>query len=160
MTDNSDDLAGLLNELSSVQTELLSLLDRKRERLAGGRPEDIQEFHEEEQLLATRLGKCQEHRQVMLEQAKAQGLPSDSLKSLVQAMPAGERSPLAAQVKDASSRMRLLQHQSLANWVMAQRSLLHLAQLLEIIATGGRMKPTYGNASSALTRGSLMNGEA
>ncbi|MCU0373434.1 MAG: hypothetical protein MUE56_09370, partial [Ignavibacteria bacterium] len=30
--------------------------------------------------------------------------------------------------------MRLLQHQSLTNWVLAQRSMLHLSQLLEIIA--------------------------
>ena len=48
---------------------------------------------------------------------------------------------------EAAERSRLLQHQSLTNWVLVQRSLLHLSQLIEIIATGGRPKPTYGNGS-------------
>jgi hypothetical protein len=56
--------------------------------------------------------------------------------------------------------MRLLQHQSLANWVLAQRSLLHVSQLIEIIATGGRMQPTYGDKESVHARGSLVNQQA
>ena len=56
--------------------------------------------------------------------------------------------------------MRILQHHSLANWVLAQRSLLHVSQLLEIIATGGRMQPTYGDSESVHARGSLVNHEA
>ena len=45
--------------------------------------------------------------------------------------------------------MRLLQHHSLTNWVLVQRTLIHLSQVLEIIATGGRLKPTYGKDDSA-----------
>ena len=63
-------------------------------------------------------------------------------------------------MKEATARMRLLQHQSLANWVLAQRSLLHVSQLIEIIATGGRMQPTYGDKESVHARGSLVNQEA
>jgi hypothetical protein len=47
--------------------------------------------------------------------------------------------------------MRVLQHHSLANWVLAQRRLLHVAQSLEIIATGGRMRPTYGDTELYIT---------
>ena len=54
--------------------------------------------------------------------------------------------------------MRLLQHQSLTNWVLAQKALLHVAQMLEIIATGGRLKPTYGKDAWPRTpRGRLVD---
>jgi hypothetical protein len=52
-------------------------------------------------------------------------------------------SHLPAAIDEARSRTRLLQHQSLTNWVIIQRTLLHLSQVIEIIATGGRMQPTY-----------------
>jgi hypothetical protein len=56
--------------------------------------------------------------------------------------------------------MRLLQHQSLTNWVVAQRTVLHLSQMIEIIATGGKLKPTYGKSDAALARGALVDREA
>ena len=56
--------------------------------------------------------------------------------------------------------MRLLQNQSITNWVLAQRSLLHVSQLLEIIATGGRLQPTYGEGETVHSVGSLVNQEA
>jgi hypothetical protein len=63
-------------------------------------------------------------------------------------------------VKEASAKMQLLQHHSLAGWVLAQRSLLHVSQLLEILATGGRMQPTYGSRESIHACGSMLNQEA
>ena len=67
---------------------------------------------------------------------------------------------LAQEIDDSSTRMRLLQHQSLTNWVLAQRSILHLSQLLEIIATGGRLQPTYGRDESSASSGALVDREA
>jgi hypothetical protein len=72
----------------------------------------------------------------------------------------GKSGKLGQEVKEAAARMRLLQHHSLANWVLAQRSLLHVSQLLEIIATGGRLQPTYGDTQSVHARGGLVNQEA
>jgi len=51
----------------------------------------------------------------------------------------------------------LLQHHSLVNWVVIQRTLLHLSQMLEIIATGGRLQPTYGKGESSTASGTLMD---
>ena len=65
-----------------------------------------------------------------------------------------------AQVNEAAAQMRLLQHQSLTNWVLAQRSILHLSQLLEIIATGGQLQPTYGRGDSPTPSGALVDKEA
>jgi hypothetical protein len=53
--------------------------------------------------------------------------------------------------------MRLLHHQSLANWVLAQRTLLHIAQMLEIVATGGRLQPTYDPANVSSPGGALVD---
>jgi hypothetical protein len=51
---------------------------------------------------------------------------------------------MAREARENAARMRVLQHHSLVNWVLAQRALLHVSQLLEIIATGGRTQPNYG----------------
>jgi hypothetical protein len=68
-----------------------------------------------------------------------------------------QRQTVTPQLKHTAARARLLQHQSLANWVLAQRTVLHLSQMLEIIATGGRLQPTYGKENSAATGGSLVD---
>ena len=57
-------------------------------------------------------------------------------------------------------RMRLLQTGLLTNWLLAQRTLLHISQLLEIIATGGRIQPTYVVSESVQSRGALLDQEA
>jgi hypothetical protein len=70
------------------------------------------------------------------------------------------RTPLERQVTAAGSRARLLHTQNLTNWIVIQRTLIHLSQLLEIIATGGRAAPTYGGGEPSLVHGSLLNQEA
>jgi hypothetical protein len=44
--------------------------------------------------------------------------------------------------------------------VLAQRTLIHLSQMLEIIATGGQMQPTYGKKESVGASGALVDQEA
>jgi hypothetical protein len=92
--------------------------------------------------------------------AKCAGRPGETLAKLATRTSGGKTSKLGGRVKETAARMRILQHQSLANWVLAQRSLLHVSQLLEIIATGGRLQPTYGDKESVHARGSLVNQEA
>ncbi|HEX5103307.1 MAG TPA: flagellar export chaperone FlgN, partial [Pirellulaceae bacterium] len=113
-----------------------------------------------EEELVERLEKCQQRRKELLAAAAASGRPSGSIGKLAESFTQPQRGKLGRQVKEASARLRLLQHQSLTNWVLAQRSLLHAAQLLEIIATGGRIQPTYGEQGSVPARSSLVNHEA
>ena len=153
-------IAELLGELSQVQTELLDLLQEKQRRMASKDIGNLAELLPREQELAVRMQACHDRRATLLAQAGRDGLPDDSIASLTGAVEAGQRGPLATQVKESAARMRLLQHHSLLNWVLAQRALLHVAQLLEIIATGGRMQPTYGSGANSLSRGNLLNSEA
>jgi hypothetical protein len=86
-------------------------------------------------------------------------MPNDSMAVLAANLGGDANGKLGKQVKQVASNMRLLQHQSLTNWVLAQRALLHVSQLLEIIATGGRMQPTYGDKDALHSRGSLVDHE-
>lgn len=150
----------LLTEISNVQSELLQVLHEKRERLAAVDLPGLAALQPREQALVERLDACQQRRRELLSQAAAAGRPADSLGKLAESAERSVRGKLGARVKESSARMQLLQHQSLANWVLAQRCLLHVSQLLEIIATGGRMQPTYGDKEPVHARGALVNHEA
>jgi len=138
---------------------LLDVLARKRECMATGNLLAMQDMQPEEEALASRLQEFQNRRAELLAAASDQGLRANDLGELATVMRQGRGGELRKQVKDATSRMRLLQHQSLTNWVIAQKSLLHLSQMLEIIATGGRLKPTYGKDHSGHAGGVLVDRE-
>ena len=159
-TDWEAEISGLLDELSSVQADLLDVLAKKRDALATANVETLASLQPVEQELGSRLEHCQARRAELLAAARQEGLPGESVRKLAMRVGGGKRGKLGRQVKDSAARMRLLQHHSLANWVLAQRSLLHVSQLLEIIATGGRLQPTYGDKESVHARGGLVNQEA
>jgi flagellar biosynthesis/type III secretory pathway chaperone len=151
------ELASLLAELSAIQTDLLGVLTDKRQRLLTSDTAAMESLREKEAELIGRLQACQERRQALLAQAAAEGLPANDLTSLADALPATERTALSPRIREAAARMRLLQHHSLTNWVLVQRTLIHLSQVLEIIATGGRLKPTYGKGDSVDSGGVLVD---
>ena len=150
-------LAQLLTDLGSTQTELLELLERKRAALVEIDEEALAALAEPEQRLVERLQSCHDQRARLLELAAGEGMPSDSLRSLHAVLDSPEADELRPRFSDAVLRSRLLQHHSLTNWVLTQRTLIHLSHILEIIATGGEMKPTYDKSESSTTSGSLMD---
>jgi flagellar biosynthesis/type III secretory pathway chaperone len=151
------EIGALLTELADVQSALLAVLSEKRQMLAGGDHEALTAMAGREQQLLDRLQTCHERRQQLLARAGAEGLPDDSILSLTGQLPAERRGRVQAVVREAADRSRLLQHQSLTNWVLVQRSLLHLSQMIEIIATGGRTRPTYGKGSDRAPSGALVD---
>jgi hypothetical protein len=153
------EVASLLSDLLSGQGELMAVLNRKRNMLAASDHEGLATIAGEEQRLLGVLQDCFARRQALLARAGAAGLPAGSIQALTQALPAAQRGPLARQVATANSRTRLLHTQNLTNWIVIQRTLIHLSQLLEIIATGGRPQTTYGK-SPARAHGALLNQEA
>jgi len=152
-----EELSALLSDLSAVQAELLDLLSRKRQLLVTADLEGLADLQPDEEQLAGRLQACHDQRAALLQRAAERGLPATSVRELTAALPRDQRHELTPRVKQTAARARLLQHQSLANWVLAQRTVLHLSQMLEIIATGGRLQPTYGKENSAAAGGSLVD---
>ncbi|MGC3967096.1 MAG: flagellar export chaperone FlgN [Pirellulales bacterium] len=151
------EIAGYLNELSTTQDELLDVLRRKLRMLSTADRDGLQSLGELEQAISERLQACYQKRCEMLERAEQEGLPAANLQVLSAALPGKQRKQLEARVAEAAGKTRLLQHHSLTNWVVTQRSLLHLSQLLEIIATGGKVCPTYGREESTSTGGALLD---
>ncbi|HEY2759516.1 MAG TPA: flagellar export chaperone FlgN [Pirellulales bacterium] len=158
--DFDSQLARLLTELSEAQQELLAVISEKRMKLMTADLAGLAEMAPREEALINRLQSCQQQRSAMLAEADAQGRPHRSLAELATSLPAPQRQHWEPQIRDASHRCRLLQHQSLTNWLLVQRTVLHLSQILEIIATGGRIRPTYGKGATADTSGNLVDQEA
>jgi hypothetical protein len=153
-------LAALLTDLSDVQRELLVLIGEKRALLVAADFAGLARLQPREQHLIDQLQICQQRRTLLLADAESQGYPHRSLAELTFGLPAPQRQHWSPQVRDARARARLLRHQSLTNWVFVQRTLIHLSQMLEIIATGGRLHPTYGKGDTADTSGNLVDQEA
>jgi hypothetical protein len=158
MTDGWEtEIGEFLAELSDVQSALLATLHEKRQMLATSDHAALASMAGREQALLERLQACHDRRQELLSRAGEDGQPADSIKSLSERLPVERRGPLQASIRDAADRSRLLQHQSLTNWVLVQRTLLHLSQMIEIIATGGRSRPTYGRGSDSAPSGALVD---
>src|SRR5438094_233934 len=93
------DLAGLLQELSSSQAELLDVLVEKRLCMAATDTHGMSQLEIREQQLCDRLQACHERRSELLQRASRQGLPSENIEQLAAAMPKGQRENLGKQVK-------------------------------------------------------------
>ena len=156
--DWENELASLLAELSTTQGELLKFLVEKRNCLASGDTVGLAALQAREQALGARLEQCHQRRSDLLATAATVGMPVDNLRSLTSvALPKDQRQQLDAGMRQAAAQARLLQHHSLTNWVLTQRTLLYLAQLLEIIGTGGRENPTYDNSQLRRPGGALVD---
>ncbi|HEX6963674.1 MAG TPA: flagellar export chaperone FlgN [Lacipirellula sp.] len=151
------ELAALLERLSAAQRELLSLLATKRTMIIQRDHQGLLTLAAREGELAAELQACHERRQELLARANSHGLPGGSLSELSAALPESAAAALRKPVDEARDRSRLIRHECLTQWVAVQRTVLHLSQLLEIIATGGRPQPTYGNGRLAERGGSLMD---
>ena len=151
------ELATLLTDLLAVQDELLETLTRKGQLLVDADTDGLNAIALQEERLIGSLQECLNRRKELLQRATREGLPSASIRALSRALPQAQRGRLDEQVRLSGSRARILKHHSFTNWVMAQRTLIHLSQLLEIIATGGRLQPTYGEGQPVGTSGSLVD---
>jgi flagellar biosynthesis/type III secretory pathway chaperone len=156
--DWEQELGELLALLSSTQGELLALLGEKRELLVQGNLPGLAAIAPREEAIVAQLQICQMRREELLGRAANEGLPNDSLHSLTKALPQQASPEIRASLNEAEQRTRLLRHHSLTNWVLVQRTLLHLSQMLEIIATGGQPQPTYGKG--AVSRGGSLVDQA
>ncbi len=151
------EIAELLSMLSATQGEMLELLGEKRQALVDGDSQRLTAIGPREESLVARLSECQQRRASLLESAAEHGLPAGSIEALSAAVTGDESHERQNEIRDAKQQARLLQHHSLTSWVLVQRTVLHLSQLLEIIATGGQMQPTYGKGGTSSASGSLVD---
>ena len=151
------ELSELLGRLSVAQQQLLSLITKKGELLSKRDHQGLAELMPQEESLCAELQACYQRRQELLAEAEAVGLPADSIQSLAESLPAENAKPFEKPLQDSVERSRLLRHHSIAQWVVVQRTLLHLSHMLEIIATGGQSEPTYGSRGATGSSGALID---
>ena len=151
------EVAQLLNRLGATQEQLLKLLGKKHDLLKQRNHQGLTDLACEEENLCVELQACHQQRQQLLERAAKAGLPADSIQSLAKALPQENSEVLRQPLDESIKRSHLLRHQSFAQWVVVQRTLLHLSQMLEIIATGGQLQPTYGKGGVSENSGALMD---
>ena len=151
------ELAALLERLSSTQNSLLDLLAQKHDLIMQRDHQGLAALSPQEAQLGADLKACHDRRQELLTLAANAGLPADSIQSLSKTLPEESAQKLQQPLDESRKRTKLLQHKSIAQWVVVQRTVLHLSQMLEIIATGGKLQPTYGKEGPAENSGSLMD---
>ncbi len=152
-----NDLAALLSDLLAGQDELFAILTKKRQLLGAADLEGLSAIGPQEQRWIGALQECLRRREQLLARAAQEGLPAKNIKAVAERLPTADGRALCQRVDLARRRSRLLQQESLVNGVVVQRTLLHLSQLLEIIATGGRLQPTYGERRLAVAGGTMLD---
>ncbi|MDA7951954.1 MAG: flagellar protein FlgN [Pirellulaceae bacterium] len=160
------EVVSLIQLLWKVQDDLLKVLKQKREYIKTGDFEKCKTVETLEQSVLKRLQDCYTRRESLLALATEEGFSVENLSQLAKVVSKNSAPHLRNQLSEASMRMRFLQNECLTNWVLAQRSLLHVSQLLEIISSGGKEKSTYKQGKNVqadtayATRGNLLDGAA
>ncbi|MGL6225438.1 MAG: flagellar export chaperone FlgN [Thermoguttaceae bacterium] len=162
MTHWETEISAFLSELSLLQEETLYLLKQKGDLLAQSKTEEIEAMKEHESQVLAKMTLLLQQREKMLQIAKAENLPHDSIESLAQRidLESPENNRLGEKCRQSVHQARLLQHQSLTNWVLTQRSLIHVAQVLEMISSRGKPRGTYNrrqNKESHSIGGTLLD---
>jgi len=136
------DILQFLRQLSAVQERTLSVLSRKQELLVKPDRDGLTEIAVEEQEVLAQLRQCLVRREEILAVARQSGGAAESIQVLCQRI-LPPRSESLRLVEEAARRSRLIQSQCATNWVMTQKSIIHLSHLLEIVETRGQGKSTY-----------------
>lgn len=152
------EIIAFFTELERVQEATMELLQRKQQVLAHSDIAAIKAITEEERGAVEQMEGCLERRTELLTRAEEAGFKAESIERLCEMLPDNEA--LRAQVKRSQQRTRLIRFQSLTNWVLTQRSLIHLNQLIELIEMKGGSAPTYtreNKRETGSTGGSLVD---
>ncbi len=154
-----DAMARLLDELTEIQAGLLDVLRRKRAAMTVGDLDAQRNLQQDEEGIYRALEGVQTRRGELLVRIRQVGVEAESLTEAADRLPLRSHDEVHRKLGEATKLGRTVRLEQLTNWVAAQRSLLHVSQMLEIIATGGRIRPTYGKSEFAY-RGSLVDHEA
>ncbi|QDT99434.1 hypothetical protein [Gimesia aquarii] len=139
---------GILNDLEPIQKQLLNLYQEKSKALKQVDVTRIEQFGVVEEQLTRDLQFVLLRRQELLQAAEKQGLPSDSMQSLLSGLGLDESNPIFQRVSEAQERSQALRHESWVQWIVSQRSYHHYSQILELIAHAGKKVPTYSRGQN------------
>jgi len=136
-------IADFLNETLQAQKDCEALLERKQKLFSTNDLAAIGDLAKEEQAAADRLKQCLVEREKLLQYAAAEGFSIRSIEELARIVVPNTDDEFFALLRSVQYESQLLRRRNMANWIVTQRGMLHASQMLEIIATRGRMNTTY-----------------
>ena len=157
------DLTCFVRELDSMQKEVLDVLERNQKLLTKVDAKGIEKISQEELQITEKLQTCLVKREKLLQYAKAEQLPSENLESLAKHVIPDRKSEFYKLFEQVKHQTRHIHLYGMTNWIITQKSINHTSQMLEIIATGGRGKPTYTrkhNRHVGVTGGAIVDKKA
>ena len=143
MTHWQKQLETFLNETLQTQKDAAALLERKRELFAKNDLATLGELAREEQAIADRLKQCVAEREKLLQYAAAEGFSIRTIEELAKIVVPYTDDAFFALLRSVQRQSQLLRQHNITNWVVTQRAMLHASQMIEIIATRGRLQSTY-----------------
>ena len=157
-------VADYLDEYLDVQQELLDVMTAKLDVRTKRTVEEARALDAREAQLAERLKACVEKRQDLLADPELNSAGQPTLKRLVETVAESDEDEADADLfrrfDAAEKNNRELRMRSVSAWVLAQRSVVHWSQMLEIVAAQGQNVPTYKRDRKLRSRGALMDREA
>lgn len=138
-----DTILDFLKQLVNAQDATISVLQRKQKLLVKPNQGGLEAIAGEEKSVLQKLEEIQQRREEILTQGRKQGIEAESLQELCEKM-LPNHFDCQRLIVSAGQRSRQIRYIALSNWSMTQRSMIHLAQMLEIIETKGQGKTTYG----------------
>ena len=159
-------VADYLDEYLDVQQALLDVMTAKLDVRTKRTLEEARALDAREAELVERLKACVEKRQGLLVDPELNAVGAPTLKRLVEAVAESDEdedeadATLFRRFDAAEKNNRELRMRSVSAWVLAQRSVVHWSQMLEIVAAQGQNVPTYKRDRKLRSRGALMDREA
>ncbi|HEV8001046.1 MAG TPA: hypothetical protein VGP63_14265 [Planctomycetaceae bacterium] len=164
MAELARDIEELLVAIDENQAALGSTYRDKRAaiRLANG-PE-IGRLTKIEETLVAQLQVHVRRREQILQQARQQGLPADSLASVVKTFDEPLREQLLAQIEETRLVTDANRRESWILWIVCKQSLRFFSDVIELIANGGLRAPIYlarpGAVAEMSSGGALLDAKA
>ena len=145
-----EDIQNFLKQLIEAQHQMLAVLQKKQKILVNPEKEAVAAISVEEEQTLAAMHHMIERREELLTAARLQNVPCETIEQLCEHFfPRHlEVQKLLNEVKHLARQISFL---GFTNWKMGRQSLIHIEQILELLATRGQGITTYHPQSQAVS---------
>lgn len=140
-----DEVERFVDVLETTQQELLGTLRLKRRALASADVDDLARLTSAASEVAQRLKSLTTWRSKLLDEARHSGIESATLSDALSNDAALRPETLRGRLEAVQVRFGEARREAWVQWIVARRAGSCYADILDIIARGGRRSPVYGD---------------
>ncbi len=138
-----DELTRFAQVLDQSQQALLTVLRQRRQSLQGGTVLELERFNEAGRQSAQRLQVLGVWRQRLIADARQDGEQGETLVEILAHEITPETEALRGRLLVLQRRFVEVQREAWIEWIVTQRSSAYYAEILDLIAHGGKTSPVY-----------------